>query len=79
MRYKPKSIAALQLALGGLPDRMPVEVDSDIKMSAKTVGELRQVSVWPENLGITTPQERYSESVVRVSKVNIATRTSPKS
>jgi hypothetical protein len=79
MRYKPRSIAALQLALGGLPDRMRVEVDSDIKISAKTVGELRQVSVWSENLGITTPQERYSESVVRVSKVNIATRTSPKS
>ena len=59
--------------------RMRVEVDSDIKISAKTVGELRQVSVPPENLAITTPQERYSESVVRVSKVNIATRTSPKS
>jgi hypothetical protein len=58
MRYKPKSIAALQLALGGLPDRMRVEVDSDIKISAKTVGELRQVSVWPENLAITTPRER---------------------
>ena len=80
MRYKPRSIAALQLALGGLPDRMRVEVDLDIKISAKTVGELRQVSVWSwENLAITTPQERYSESVVRVSKVNIATRTSPKS
>ena len=50
MRYKPKSIAALQLALGGLPDRMRVEIDSDIKISAKTVGELRKVNVWPENL-----------------------------
>ena len=78
MRYQPKSIAALQLALGGLPDRMRVEIDSDIKISAKTVGELRKVSVWPENLAITTPPERYCESVVRVSKVNIATRTSPK-
>ena len=27
MRYKPKSIAALQLALGGLPDQMRVEVE----------------------------------------------------
>ena len=79
MRYKPKSIAALQLVLGGLPDRMRVEIDSDVKISAKTVGELRKVSVWPDNLAIRTPQERYSESVVRVSKVNIATRTSPKS
>jgi hypothetical protein len=79
MRYKPKSMAALHLALGGLPDRMRVEVDSDIKISAMTVGELRKVTVWPENLAITTPQDRYPESAVRVSKANIATRTSPKS
>jgi hypothetical protein len=78
MRYKPKSIAALQLALGGLPDRLRVEVDSDIEISARTVGELRKVSAWPENLAITTPQDRYPESTVRVSKANVATRTSPK-
>jgi hypothetical protein len=64
MRYKPKSIAALQLALGGLPDRLPVEVDSDIEISARTVGELRKVSAWPENLAITTPQDRYPDSTV---------------
>jgi hypothetical protein len=79
MRYKPKSIAALQLALGGLPDRMRVEVDSDIEISAKTVRELRKVTVWPENLAITTPQERYPGSIVKVSKVSVATPTSPKS
>ena len=78
MRYKPKSIAALQLALGGLPDRMRVEVDSDIEISAKTVRELRKVTVWPENLAIATPQDHYPESTVRVSKANVATRTSPK-
>ena len=27
MLYKPKSIAALHVALGGLPDKMRVEVD----------------------------------------------------
>jgi hypothetical protein len=64
MRYKPKSIAALQLALGGLPDQMRVEVEPEIEISAKTVGELRKVAVWPENLAITTPQERYAESTV---------------
>jgi hypothetical protein len=79
MRYKPKSIAALQLALGGLPAQMPVEVDADIGVSAKTVGELRKVTAWSENLAITTPQERHPESTVRVSKANVATRTSPKS
>jgi hypothetical protein len=78
MRYKAKSINALQLALGGLPDRMRVEVDSGIEISAKTVRELRKVTVWPENLAITTPQEHYPESAVRVSKATVATRTSPK-
>ena len=77
MRYKPKSGAALQLALGGLPDQMPVEVDPDIKVSAKTVSELREVT-WFENLVITTPQERHAESTVKVSKASVATRTSPK-
>jgi len=70
-------MAALHIALGGLPDKMRVEVDRDIGVSAKTVGELRKVKAWPENLAITTPQERYPESAVRVNKANVATRFSP--
>jgi hypothetical protein len=42
MRYKAKSVAALQLALGSLPDKMRVEIDPDTGVSA-TVGELRKV------------------------------------
>ena len=42
MRYKPKSIAALQLALDGLPDQIRVELDPEIELSGKTVGELRK-------------------------------------
>jgi hypothetical protein len=79
MRYKPKSLGALQLALGGLPDQMRVEVDPGIEISAKMVGQLRNVTEWPENLAISTPQDRYPESAVRVSKANVASRTSPKS
>ena len=78
MRYKPRSIAALQVALGGLPAKMQVEVDRDVSVSAKTVGELRKVTVWPENLVITTPQERRPESAIRVSKVRGTKRLSPK-
>jgi hypothetical protein len=48
MRYKPKSSAALHIALGGLPAQMRVEVESGIEVSAKTVGELRKVAAWPE-------------------------------
>jgi hypothetical protein len=79
MRYKPKNRAALQLALGGLPAQMRVIVDADIELTAKTVGELRKVMVWPENLAITTPQDGYPDSGVRVSKVSVAARASPKS
>ena len=74
MRYKPESRAALHIALGGLPEEMRVEVDSDIQVSANTVGELREMTVWPENLVITTPQERNAESTIKVSKERSNTR-----
>ena len=61
-RYKCKSIAALDLALGGLPAKMRVQADVGTGVSAKTVGELRKVTTWSENLVITIPQERHPES-----------------
>jgi len=78
VRYKPKSTAALQIALGGLPDKMRVEVDRNIGVSAKTVGQLRKVTAWPENLVITTPEERRPENAVKVSKASVATHVSLK-
>jgi hypothetical protein len=78
MRYKPKSIAALHIALGGLADKMRVEVDPNSGVSAKTVGELRKLKAWPDNLVITTPQERHLESVITVSKASVKARVSPK-
>jgi hypothetical protein len=78
MRYKPKSVAALHIALGGLPGKMRVEVDPEIGVSARTVSELRKVTAWPENLVITTPQERHADSAVKVSKASVATRVTPK-
>jgi hypothetical protein len=78
MRYKPKSVAALHIALAGLPDKMRVEADPDIKVSAKTVGELRKMTAWPENFVVFTPPECDPEYAVRVSKATVATRFSPK-
>jgi hypothetical protein len=78
MRYKAKSIAALRLALGSLPDKMRVEVDAGIEVTAKTVGELRKITAWPDNLAVTTPRERHADSAVKISKVTVATRTAPK-
>ena len=79
MRYKPKSIAALHIALGSLPARMQVEVDPDIGVSAKTFGELRKLTAWPENLTIATPLDPHPGSIVSVSKASAATRVAPKS
>jgi hypothetical protein len=78
MRYKPKSVAALQIALGGLPDAMRVEVDENISVKAKTVGELRKLTAWPENVAIATPDARYPESTVKVGRASGPKRTSPK-
>ncbi len=44
---------------------MRVEVDQGVGVSVKTVGELRKMTAWPENLAITTPQERHPESAIR--------------
>jgi hypothetical protein len=79
MKYKPKSFAALHIALGGLPDKMRVQADPDTQVSAKTVGQLRKLMAWPDNLAIAIPQERLPGSVVVVSKASVATRFSPKS
>jgi len=38
-----------------LPDKMRVEIDPGTGVSAKTVGELRKVTAWPENLVTATP------------------------
>jgi hypothetical protein len=59
MKYKPKSVAALHIALGGLPGRMRIEVEPGIAVSAKTVGELCKVTSLPENVVISVPQEHY--------------------
>jgi hypothetical protein len=77
-RYKCKSIAALDIALSGLPAKMRVEADAGTGVSAMTVGELRKVTTWSENLVITTPQERRPESVVKVSRATGAKRVTPK-
>lgn len=78
MRYKPKSTAALQIALGGLPDRMQVEAEPGIGVSAKTVGELRRTTTWPGNLAIAVPPQLDPEGTVKVGKANAATRVTPK-
>ena len=78
MRYKVKSIAGLNIALGGLPSQTRVEIAPNIDVTAKTVGELRELTAWPEVLAITVPQLRQDNVAVHVSKPNVAARVSPK-
>jgi len=55
---------------------MRVEVDPHIEVSAKTVGGLRKVKTWPENLVIATPHDRHPGSAVKVSKASRASALS---
>jgi hypothetical protein len=56
----------------------PAQMIAGTGVSAKTVGELRKVTTWSENLVITTPQEGHPEDAVKITKASVATRTSPK-
>ena len=78
MRYNPKSVSALQIALGGLPKKMRVEADPDIHLSAKTVGELRKLDNWPENLALIVPEQYEAAGCVKIGKANFKGRVSPK-
>ena len=68
----------LQMILGGFPDTMRVEIDENIGVSAKTVGELRKLTAWSGNLAVTTPDAVYPESTVKVGKASGPKRVSPK-
>jgi hypothetical protein len=78
VQYKVKSIGALHIALGGLPRHMRLEVERGVEVSAKTVGELRNMTSWPENAVITIPQQHDPESVVKVSKASVVTHYPPR-
>ena len=78
MHYKPKSVAALQIALGGLPEQMRVESEPDTHLSAKTVGQLRKLETWPDNLALTVPEQYQAAGCVKVGKANTKGRVSPK-
>jgi hypothetical protein len=53
------------MALGTLPDKMRIERDRGIEVTAKI--ELRKITVWPESLAVATPQGRHADSAVRIS------------
>ena len=78
MHFKAKSVSALHIVLGGYPDRTRVAIDPGLSVSAKTVGELRKVTVWPENLAITTPPDQSPDDIIRVTRCTVSSRYGPK-
>jgi hypothetical protein len=78
MHYKAKSVAALQIVIGGFPDRTKVHCDPNLGVSAKTVGDLRRMTTWPDNLSITTPPDHSPDDIIRVSKATHSSRYAPK-
>ena len=47
MRYTVKTLDDVRKVLVGRPDETPVEVEPGIPVTAKTMAELRALSVWP--------------------------------
>jgi hypothetical protein len=66
MRFKPKNVSALHVALGGLPDRMHVDADPGLGVSAKTVGDLRKMMNVP------------LAGAIKISKASHTGRIAPK-
>ncbi len=69
MKYKPKSIGALHIALGGTGH---CSVCKDRRRTAKDNVVAREFG---DN---NAPQERHSESVVKVNKASVATHYPPR-
>jgi hypothetical protein len=78
MLYKPKNIAALQIALGRLPSKMRVEIEPNVDLRANSVADLRHLQSWPENLALSVPQVLLADAAVKVSSIHHRSRTSPK-
>jgi len=78
MHFKAKNVAALQTLLDGWPDKTRVECDAGLGVSAKTVGDLRKVTAWPENLAVTTPPGHLPDDIIKVSKASHSSRYAPK-
>jgi hypothetical protein len=75
MRYKPKNVAALHLALGaGSNAGQCRPIDRGFRKDRWRTSEGDNLG---RELAITTPLDRYPESVVMVSKV-VAKRAAPK-
>ena len=69
MRFVPRSMTDLQLALDRLPDDMPVEIGPSVGVIAINVADLRKVELLPEDIVVGIPAQRLPTSAVKVDKL----------
>jgi hypothetical protein len=77
MQYKPKSLGALHIALGGLPGNMRIEVEPGVAVSAKpsasSEGDIVAREFGDSNAAGTRFRKR-----AKVSKASVATHYPPR-
>ena len=50
MQYSANTIGAMKKLLLGYRDNMRVEIETGVRVSAKTVADLRALQTWPDGL-----------------------------
>ena len=58
---------------------MRVEAELGTHLMAETVGQLRKLDAWPDNLVLSVPEQRDAASCVKIGKATVKGRVSPKS
>jgi len=68
MRYKPKSMAALQLRLVACRIKCGLKWTRTSKYQQRPSASFRKVTAWPENLAIATP---HVAEVIERTNINL--------
>jgi hypothetical protein len=69
--YRPETPTDLRALIRNLPDDMAVASTGDTGLTARTVGELRELNAWPQGLVILPPRfVDRPESTLKIERVN---------
>lgn len=64
-----KTLDGLRVALAGFPPDLPVQIEADIPLSARTVKELRSVEALPCSLEISIPYRLTPGAIIAVKQL----------
>jgi hypothetical protein len=71
VRHPANTIEDMKKLLLGYRDNMRVEIESDVALTAKTVGDLRGLATWPDGLVLDIRVDLDPRlSVVRVERAS---------